>query len=243
MDLQARGLVYADAVRGQAFRDMHPFEQGLVLRRHRGLRYRAAIMHAAAALVASGVAHGGRAALLNAVLWSAVSRVPPDIGDGEGCTQVLVDTVCKMLCAESDDMFVAFRHDVFVWDLCVFHNRCTSAWDGACEGAVGLSALRKELHIARKGSNVGGLEGTLSKLLRVYFAPAMLDDEHSLFDKESDAPCQDGFTVPPGAGTRIAQRASETKAFSPRSCAQHEDVVRVFLRDLRAHWATERTKV
>lgn len=220
---------------------MHPFEQGLVLRRHRGLRYRAAIMHAAAALVASGVAHGGRIALLNAVLWSAVSRVPPDIGDGGACTQVLVDTVCKMLCAKSDDMFVSFRHDVFVWDLCVFHNKCTSAWDGACEDVVSLSGLRKELHIARKGSNVGGLEGTLSKLLRVYFAPAILDDEQSLFDNESDAPCHEDFAVPPGVGTRMSPRQGETKAFAPRACAQHADVVRVFLRDLRAHWATERT--
>ena len=215
----------------QAFAELHVYEQRLVLACLPELHVHFERLHAAHALVAAAVSHGGRQLLVPAVVWGAVLVAQDGGGDPRAD---LLRTMCATLSSEQTDTLLAFQHDVFVWDLCVFHCRCTRDWCIRDESPMlPLDDLRAELAIARAPSRRGALQRMLYKLLVVYFAAPLAVDSDDPF-----APALDGdLTIPAHVGTHVPSRIAAQGLFAEPACCAHAKAVGLFLSALDTAWA------
>ena len=227
----------------QAFRQMHPWEQRLVIRHRRDLLWRLDVLTATRAFERDGARQGMRRALSAEVLWEAargVSEAPmpehPELPEPPDARGAVLERLCQSLARPAADADTQFRNDVFVHELLAVHNRCTAGWRLGTHGPhVHLPAVRGALQQLRSDGRCAELAEVLRAVADVVFSAHDVDPEHEAnFAHAAADGAQDvGFAVPPGIGDCIPSAGTEAALDAPPRSA-HARVAGVFLRDVAA---------
>ncbi len=218
----------------QAFRQMHPWEQRLVIRHRRDLLWRLDVLTATRALERDGGRQGMRRALSAEVLWEAaraVSEAPmPEVPEPPDARDAVLQRLCERLARPAPDADTQFRNDVFVHEMLVVHNRCTAGWRlGTHAPHVHLPAVRGALQQLRSDGRCAELAEVLCAVAGVVFSA---DDVDSV-DASADCAQELAFAVPPGIGDCIPSTGTQAALDAPPRTA-HARVAGVFLRDVAA---------
>ena len=224
----------------QAFRQMHPWEQRLVIRHRRDLLWRLDVLTATRAFERDGGRQGMRRALSAEVLSEAaraVSEAPmPEVPEPPDARDAVLQRLCERLARPAPDADTQFRNDVFVHELLVVHNRCTAGWRlGTHAPHVHLPAVRGALQQLRSDGRCAELAEVLRAVAEVLFSADDVDAAHEAIGSHAAADCpQDsGFVVPPGIGDCIPSAGTDGALDAPPRTA-HARVAGVFLRDVAA---------
>jgi hypothetical protein len=228
----------------QAFRQMHPWEQRLVVRHRRDLLWRLDVLSATRTFEQDGARQSMRRALSAEVLWEAArgeSEAPmPELPELPDARDAVLQRLCQSLARPAADADTQFRNDVFVHELLVVHNRCTAGWRLGTHGPhVHLSTVRGALQQLRSDGRCAELARVLRAVAEVVFSAHDADaaheaiGSHAAADSPQDSITDSGFAVPPGIGDGIPSAGTDGALDAPPRTA-HARVAGVFLRDVAA---------
>ncbi len=231
----------------QAFRQMHPWEQRLVIRHRRDLLWRLDVLTATRTFEQDGARQSMRRALSAEVLWEAAggeSEAPmPELPELPDARDAVLQRLCQSLARPAADADTQFRNDVFVHVTAVERSALATGRRARRLGTHGphvhLPTVRGALQQLRSDGRCAELARVLRAVAEVVFSAHDADAAHEAIGSHAAADCprdsitDPGFAVPPGIGDGIPSAGTDGALDAPPRTA-HARVAGVFLRDVAA---------